>query len=84
MSVCWPYDAANGPRVPPALVLGRDRSALWNHCFELGDADADAAAVSTPILMKVRFTCDVLTTSTLIAVKVRPASDAGKYILKRC
>ena len=54
MTVCWPSDDANGPRVPPALVLGRERSALWNHRVELSGTDADAVAACTPLLIKVR------------------------------
>ena len=64
MTVCWPANAADGLRVPPAPVLGRERSALWNHRMELVASDGDAAPTSTPMLMKARcFRC-----CTLLAV----------------
>ena len=52
MTVCWPADAVDGPRVPPAPVLGRGRSAVWNYNMELAVVAGDAASTSTPVLMK--------------------------------
>ena len=55
VTVCWPADTAEGLSVPPAPVLDRECSALWNHSMDLkGGAACDAAATSMPILMKAR------------------------------
>jgi len=54
VTVCWPADAADGPCAPPAPVLGRERSALWNHSMELVASAGDVGQTSMPILMKAR------------------------------